>query len=148
MCFFETIELADGRRVRASLVDANPAVFVQAREIGFSGSELPKDTVADPRILAIMEEIRVNASVDTTFATLLLNASIERGNTAAVIDADIGQSEIGPPAHERHLPGPVGPVQHEGHRGLPRAPPELTPGVDRAEQAFDLIEEVSQRALW
>ena len=77
------------------------------------------------------------------------------GMTAAVPDASTGQgdlarvvSEIGPPAHERHLPGPVGPVQHEGHRGLPGASPELTPGVDRAEQAFDLIEEVSQRALW
>src|SRR5436190_14658662 len=36
------------------------------------------------------------------------------------------------------LPISVGPVQHEGHRGLPGASPELTPGVDRAEQAFDL----------
>jgi len=60
----DPIELADGRKVRASLVDAaNPAVFVQAREIGFNGSELPKDTVTDPRILTIMEEIRVKAAI-------------------------------------------------------------------------------------
>jgi hypothetical protein len=60
----DPIELSDGRKVRASLVDAaNPAVFVQAAEIGFSGSELPKDTVADPRILTVMEEIRVKAAI-------------------------------------------------------------------------------------
>ncbi len=60
----DRIELAGGHSVRASLVDAaNPAVFVQAREIGFNGSELPKDTIADPRILNVMEEIRVKAAI-------------------------------------------------------------------------------------
>lgn len=60
----DQIELADGRKVRASLVDAaNPAVFVQAVEIGLNGTELPQDTLADPRILAIMEEIRVKAAI-------------------------------------------------------------------------------------
>lgn len=59
----DRIGLADGRSVRCSLVDAaNPAVFVQAAEIGFRGTESPKDTVADPRILAVMEEIRVRAA--------------------------------------------------------------------------------------
>ena len=65
----DPIELADGRRVRASLVDAaNPAVFVQAGEIGFNGTELPKDTVADPRMLTIMEEIRVKAAIMMSLA--------------------------------------------------------------------------------
>jgi 2-methylaconitate cis-trans-isomerase PrpF len=60
----DRMELADGRTVRCSLVDAaNPAVFVQAEEIGFNGTELPKDTASDPRILAIMEEIRVKAAL-------------------------------------------------------------------------------------
>ncbi len=34
----------------------------------------------------------------TTFCTLAVNAAIERGKRVAVVDADIGQSEIGPPA--------------------------------------------------
>ena len=58
------MQLADGRKVRCSLVDAaNPAVFVQASEIGMKGTELPADTATDPRILAIMEEIRVKAAI-------------------------------------------------------------------------------------
>jgi 2-methylaconitate cis-trans-isomerase PrpF len=60
----DKMELADGRSVRVSLVDAaNPAVFVQAADIGFTGRELPKDTEPNPRILAIMEEIRTKAAV-------------------------------------------------------------------------------------
>lgn len=60
----DKMELQDGRSIRVSLVDAaNPAVFVQAAEIGFTGKELPKDTVADPRILELMEEIRVKAAL-------------------------------------------------------------------------------------
>jgi 2-methylaconitate cis-trans-isomerase PrpF len=60
----DTLELADGRTVRVSLVDAaNPAVFVQAADLGFTGKELPKDTAANPKILEIMEEIRVKAAV-------------------------------------------------------------------------------------
>ncbi len=59
----DKMELVDGRTVRVSLVDAaNPAVFVQAADIGFTGKELPKDTTTNPRILAIMEEIRVKAA--------------------------------------------------------------------------------------
>jgi polynucleotide 5'-hydroxyl-kinase GRC3/NOL9 len=33
----------------------------------------------------------------TTFCTLLANATLERGERVAIVDADIGQSEIGPP---------------------------------------------------
>ena len=60
----DKMELQDGRSIRVSLVDAaNPAVFVQAAEIGFTGKELPKDTGANPKILEIMEEIRVKAAL-------------------------------------------------------------------------------------
>lgn len=60
----DTMELCDGRPVRVSLVDAaNPAVFVQAAEIDLTGKELPKDTTTNPRILAVMEEIRVKAAI-------------------------------------------------------------------------------------
>jgi methylitaconate Delta-isomerase len=60
----DKMALQDGRSIRVSLVDAaNPAVFVQAAEIGFTGKELPKDTGANPKILELMEEIRVNAAL-------------------------------------------------------------------------------------
>ncbi len=60
----DKMELADGRAVRVSLVDAaNPAVFVQAMDIGLTGKELPKDTTTNPRILSGMEEIRVKAAI-------------------------------------------------------------------------------------
>jgi 2-methylaconitate cis-trans-isomerase PrpF len=60
----DTMELNNGHAIRVSLVDAaNPAVFVQAVEIGFSGRELPKDTAANPKILEIMEEIRAKGAV-------------------------------------------------------------------------------------
>jgi 2-methylaconitate cis-trans-isomerase PrpF len=50
--------------VRCSLVDAaTPAIFVQAREIGLTGIELPADTQTNPHILALMEELRVKAAV-------------------------------------------------------------------------------------
>ncbi len=62
--FVDKMALADGRTVRVSLVDAaNPAVFVQAAEIGLTGRELPQDTTTNPYILAIMEEIRVKAAI-------------------------------------------------------------------------------------
>ena len=60
----DKMDLRDGRTIRVSLVDAaNPAVFVQAAEIGFTGKELPKDTGANPKILEIMEEIRIKAAL-------------------------------------------------------------------------------------
>jgi len=59
----DVMELSDGRKVRCSLVDAaNPAAFVQAGDIGFEGTESPKDTVTDPRILQTMEDIRTRAA--------------------------------------------------------------------------------------
>ena len=58
------MKLADGRTIQVSLVDAaNPAVFVRAAEVGLTGRELPGDTHANPRILAVMEEIRIQAAV-------------------------------------------------------------------------------------
>jgi hypothetical protein len=60
----DNMELASGRKIRCSLVDAaNPAVFVQSEEIGLTGTELPVDTASNPAILAIMEEIRVKAAM-------------------------------------------------------------------------------------
>lgn len=60
----DQLTLSDGRTVRVSLVDAaNPAIFVQASELGLSGTELPADAAANPRILAVMEELRTQAAL-------------------------------------------------------------------------------------
>ena len=60
----DRIQLSGGREVRVSLVDAgNPFVFVQAAELGLTGSELPAAVNGDSRTLAVMEEIRVQAGV-------------------------------------------------------------------------------------
>jgi 2-methylaconitate cis-trans-isomerase PrpF len=56
--------LSDGRSVRVSLVDAaNPGVFVQARDLDLGGTELPDETERDPRILALMNEVRVRGAL-------------------------------------------------------------------------------------
>ena len=58
------LDLPDGSRVEASLVDAaNPCVFVAAEALGLEGAELPEAIEARPDILARMEAIRCAASV-------------------------------------------------------------------------------------
>jgi 2-methylaconitate cis-trans-isomerase PrpF len=60
----DRITLANGAVARCSLVDvAAPAVFVRADEVGLTGIETPADAIAEPRILAVMEEIRAQAAV-------------------------------------------------------------------------------------
>jgi 2-methylaconitate isomerase len=50
--------------VEASLVDAaNPAVFVRAKDIGLTGNELPDQLEANPDILRLLDDIRVQGSV-------------------------------------------------------------------------------------
>jgi hypothetical protein len=50
--------------IDASLVDAaNPAVFVRARDIGLTGTELPEQLEANPKIMRLLDNIRVQGSV-------------------------------------------------------------------------------------
>ncbi|HET9943900.1 MAG TPA: PrpF domain-containing protein [Terriglobia bacterium] len=75
----DMVELDDGRSVRCSMVDAaTPAVFVQACDIGLTGTELPADTQTNPRILALMEEIRAKAAV-------LMKLSPSRGQVSPAV---------------------------------------------------------------
>lgn len=56
--------------IEASLVDAaNPAVFVRAADIGLTGTELPDQLEADPNILKLLDDIRVQGSVRMGIAT-------------------------------------------------------------------------------
>ena len=66
----DKVRLQDGSTVAVSLVDAAaPAVFVLASDVGLSGSEMPEDCERNPRILAVMEEIRVSAAMMMRLAT-------------------------------------------------------------------------------
>ena len=50
--------------VEVSLVDAaNAAVFVRARDVGLTGLELPDELEARPEMLALLDAIRVQASI-------------------------------------------------------------------------------------
>jgi 2-methylaconitate cis-trans-isomerase PrpF len=50
--------------IDASLVDAaNPAVFVRARDMGLTGTELPEHLEANSKIMQLIEDIRVQGSV-------------------------------------------------------------------------------------
>ena len=59
----DEIELADGRRVRVSLVDAgNPCVFVLAADLGASGTETPTEIEDNAALCETLEEIRAIAA--------------------------------------------------------------------------------------
>ena len=60
----DTLEVPGLGTIEASLVDAaNAAVFVRARDVGLTGHELPDQLEARPDVLALLEAIRVQASV-------------------------------------------------------------------------------------
>jgi hypothetical protein len=53
----------------ASLVDAaNPAVFLRAADIGLAGTELPDQIEADPKIMQLIDDIRVQGAMRMGFA--------------------------------------------------------------------------------
>jgi len=60
----DRLEVPGFGSIDASLVDAaNPAVFVRARDIGLTGTELPEQLEANPAMLRLLEDIRVQGSV-------------------------------------------------------------------------------------
>jgi methylitaconate Delta-isomerase len=55
----ETLTLASGRSVTASIVDAaNPIVFLLADELGLTGTELPAELEANTAVTDVLEEAR------------------------------------------------------------------------------------------
>ena len=59
----DTLVLADGRRIDASIVDAgNPVVFCKAAALGAAGTELPSGLEAQPGVMQTLEEIRCIAA--------------------------------------------------------------------------------------
>ena len=60
----DEIRLPGGTSIEASMADAgNPCVFVQARDLGLTGTEMPDDIQRNPQILESLEAVRCQASV-------------------------------------------------------------------------------------
>ncbi|MGI4795313.1 MAG: 2-methylaconitate cis-trans isomerase PrpF family protein [Janthinobacterium lividum] len=60
----ERLEVPGLGTIEASMIDAaNAAVFVRARDVGLTGLELPDELEARPEMLALLDAIRVQASV-------------------------------------------------------------------------------------
>jgi 2-methylaconitate isomerase len=60
----DVLEVPDFGAIKVSLVDAaNAAVFVRAKDVGLTGHELPEQLEARPDVLALLDAIRVQASV-------------------------------------------------------------------------------------
>ena len=60
----DTLDIAGLGPLRASLVDAaNPAVFVDARDLGLTGAELPDQIEARAKLMALLDRIRRAAGV-------------------------------------------------------------------------------------
>ncbi len=60
----DTLEVPGFGPIEVVLVDAaNAAVFVRARDVGLTGLELPDQLEARPDMLALLDAIRVQASV-------------------------------------------------------------------------------------
>ncbi|WP_417255033.1 2-methylaconitate cis-trans isomerase PrpF family protein [Celeribacter sp.] len=72
----DILTLPDGRRVKASLVDvANPFVFVDGRDLGMNGRELPSELEENSALKERLEQIRCAASVAMNMASDLQSAS-------------------------------------------------------------------------
>ena len=60
----DEIRLPGGTSIEASMADAgNPCVFVQARDLGLTGTEMPDDIQRNPQNLESLEAVRCQASV-------------------------------------------------------------------------------------
>jgi 2-methylaconitate cis-trans-isomerase PrpF len=83
--------------IDASLVDAaNPAVFLRAADIGLAGTELPDQIEANPKIMQLIDDIRVQGAVHMGLA----------GDVAAARAISMPfMALVSPPADARTLTG-------------------------------------------
>lgn len=66
----EDLELAEFGKVQVSMIDvSNACVFVKAENIGLRGTELPAEIEGNPRVMALLDDIRLSASVRMGIAT-------------------------------------------------------------------------------
>ena len=94
----DTLDVPGFGTLAVSLVDAaNAAVFVRARDVGLSGAELPDQLEARADVLALLEAVRVRASVAMGIAP-----DIESAGRITIIPF---VAVIAPPADSRTLAG-------------------------------------------
>jgi len=94
----DRLEVPSFGAIDASLVDAaNPAVFVRARDIGLTGTELPEQLEANSKIMQLLDDIRVQGSVRMGIAP---DAAAARAVSAVPFMAIVG-----PPTDARTLTG-------------------------------------------
>lgn len=94
----DTLDVPGFGALCVSLVDAaNAAVFVRARDVGLSGAELPGELEARADVLALLEAVRVRASVAMGIAP-----DIESAGRITIIPF---VAVIAPPADSRTLAG-------------------------------------------
>lgn len=71
----DTVELADGRRLEVSIVDAaNPMVFLRAADLGATATERPEAIDADAGLHGTLEGVRDDAAVRLGLATSVSEA--------------------------------------------------------------------------
>lgn len=71
----DTIHTSIGN-VDISIVDvSNPCVFVKAKDVGMKGTETPQEINGDPKLLALLEEIRAQACVICKMAPDIASAT-------------------------------------------------------------------------
>lgn len=101
----DTLDIPGFGPLRASLVDAaNPAVFVDAADLGLTGGELPEAIEARPELMALLDRIRREAGV-----AMGLGATPD-----AVGLASPRVALVAPPLAARTLDGRVlDPAQHD-----------------------------------
>src|ERR1700761_7662318 len=108
--------------IEASLVDAaNPAVFVRAADIGLTGTELPDQLDANPKILKLLDDIRLQGSVRMgiagdveaarsiavpfmAFVSPAADAATLTGETIRAVDIDLSARVISSGQPHRALP--------------------------------------------
>ena len=72
----DRVRLENGETIEASLVDAAaPAIFVRAADLGLTGRELPADCGNDPRILPVMQWIRIRGALMMNLASTAADVS-------------------------------------------------------------------------
>jgi len=94
----DRLEVPGFGAIDASLVDAaNPAVFVRARDIGLTGTELPEQLEANPKIMRLLDDVRVQGSMRMGIAP--------DATAARAISAVPFMAIVSPPTDARTLTG-------------------------------------------
>ena len=115
----DRLEVAGLGTVRATLVDAaNPAVFVEAGDLGLTGGESPEAIEARADLMAVLDRVRRAAGVSMGLAAPGLDDPRRPGAGPRVARRDVAHALHGAPASRRADDGRHGARRRLPHRGL------------------------------